>query len=34
MSAHAVLEETGAEYWIEHELAWFEHQKLAPAFYQ
>ena len=30
----ALLEETDAEYWIEHELAWFEQQKLAPAFYQ
>jgi glyoxylase-like metal-dependent hydrolase (beta-lactamase superfamily II) len=29
-----LLDETGAEYWIEHELAWFEQLKQAPAFYQ
>ena len=29
-----LLAETGAEYWIEHELAWFEQLKQAPAFYQ
>jgi glyoxylase-like metal-dependent hydrolase (beta-lactamase superfamily II) len=29
-----LLDETGAEYWIEHELAWFEQLQQAPAFYQ
>ena len=29
-----LLSETGAEYWIEHELAWFEQLKQAPNYYQ
>lgn len=30
----AMIAETGAEYWIEHELAWFEQLRLAPGHYQ
>jgi N-acyl homoserine lactone hydrolase len=29
-----LLKETGAEYWIEHDLAWFEQLEQAPGFYQ
>jgi len=29
----SLLEETGAELWIEHELAWFEQLKKSPSYY-